>query len=159
MAKKGAATKRESKGSVGRPRIEFDMDVVGKLAEIQCTYAEIAAVCGVSEDTITRRVAEEPEFAEAIKRGRESGKESLRRVQWKLAMRGHPTMLVWLGKQALGQKDRADVTSGDQRMGTGVLVVPGVAEGDNWNVLAAGQQKALEEHARSIGDAATAGGK
>lgn len=106
--KRGTATTRESTGVVGRPRIEFDLDVVKGLAEIQCTYAEIAAVCQVSEDTITRRVAEDADFAEAIKRGREVGKESLRRVQWRLALRGHPTMLVWLGKQALGQRDRID---------------------------------------------------
>jgi hypothetical protein len=113
MAKQRPATTRKSKGTVGRPRIEFDMDTVQGLAAIQCTLAEIAAVCQVSEDTITRRLEEDPVFAEVIKKGRESGRESLRRVQWKLALRGHPTMLIWLGKQHLGQRDKFEHTGAD----------------------------------------------
>ena len=35
---------------------------------------------------------------------------SLRAKQFELAMRGNPTMLVWLGKQELGQTDRQQVS-------------------------------------------------
>jgi hypothetical protein len=35
---------------------------------------------------------------------------SLRRMQWQAAENGNPTMLVWLGKQYLNQKDKAEQT-------------------------------------------------
>jgi hypothetical protein len=38
-------------------------------------------------------------------KGREDVKMSLRRAQLQLALNGNPTMLIWLGKQLLGQQD------------------------------------------------------
>jgi hypothetical protein len=38
------------------------------------------------------------------------GRMSLRRKQWKAAEDGNTTMLVWLGKQYLGQSDKSEVT-------------------------------------------------
>jgi hypothetical protein len=32
----------------------------------------------------------------------------LRRLQWKLARAGNATMLIWLGKQWLGQTDKVE---------------------------------------------------
>ena len=101
------AGKGKAKGP-GRPRIEFDMEVVRGLAEIQATDEEVAAVCCCSVDTITRRKADDPDFAEALKRGRETGKSSLRRAQWKAALAGNTTMLIWLGKQHLEQADKTE---------------------------------------------------
>ena len=54
----------------------------------------------------------DPEFAEIITRGRANGKMSLRRVQWARAQAGSDTMLIWLGKQILGQRDKFE-HSGD----------------------------------------------
>ena len=103
----------ERHGGPGRPRLEFDLDRVRLLAGIQCTNAEIAAVCGCSEDTITRRTKDDPNFAEALRVGREQGKMSLRRRQWQLAMSGHAHMLIWLGKNILGQRDRLEHSGPD----------------------------------------------
>ena len=75
-----------------------------KLASKGRTLTEIAAYCDVSDDTISRR------FAEAIKRGKSLMRGSLRAEQFELAMRGNPTMLVWLGKQELGQTDRQQLS-------------------------------------------------
>lgn len=36
-------------------------------------------------------------------------KTSLRRAQFELAMKGNPTMLIWLGKQYLGQNELTEV--------------------------------------------------
>ena len=66
---------------------------------------EIAAVCGVSVDTLERR------FADTIKKGRETGNMSLRRKQVEVAMQGSVAMLIWLGKQRLEQKDQVDITA------------------------------------------------
>jgi AraC-like DNA-binding protein len=78
-----------------------------QLARIHCTYEEIAAVLGCSTDTLARR------FAERIEKGREEGKMSLRRVQFRAALLGSTTMMIWLGKQHLGQADQSKVQVGD----------------------------------------------
>jgi hypothetical protein len=91
---------------MGRPRIEFDRKIIERLASIQCTDKEIAAVLGVSFYTLARRKADDPEFVEFLERGRANGRATLRRLQWQRANAGSDTMLVWLGKQTLGQRDR-----------------------------------------------------
>jgi hypothetical protein len=59
----------------------------------------MAAVLGCSADTLERR------FAAVIKEGREQGKMSLKRKQYEVAMSGNVSMLIWLGKNILGQRD------------------------------------------------------
>jgi hypothetical protein len=52
---------------------------------------------------------------EAWESGREIGKASLRRTQIAVAQQGNPTMLIWLGKQMLNQKDKiAEEVSGPE---------------------------------------------
>src|SRR5216684_1825751 len=86
----------------GRPRKHVDLEMVGRLASIQCTHAEIASALGISVDTLTR----DRHFAEVYKRGAESGRKSLRRMQFESALKGNVTMMIWLGKQYLGQSDQ-----------------------------------------------------
>jgi hypothetical protein len=102
-----------SKG--GRPRKEIDQRTFEELCKIQCTLAEIAGVLRVSEDTVERWCEREygEGFAEVYKKHSAGGKSSLRRQQFALAMKGNATMLIWLGKQYLGQTDRTDRTEGD----------------------------------------------
>ena len=90
---------------MGRPLKDIDENQVLELAKIQCTYDEIAAVMACSVDTLSRR------FADVIKQGREEGLKSLRRAQYDKAIAGNPALLIWLGKQYLGQSDRMDVTA------------------------------------------------
>ena len=92
---------------VGRPKKELDVEQIRELATIQCTDGEIAAVMRVSVDTITRN------YAEMIKEGREHGKSSLRRAQYKLALAGNAQMLIWLGRFYLGQKEEINFTSSE----------------------------------------------
>lgn len=91
---------------MARPRIEFDYNEVRKLGELQCTYMEVAAFFECSIETIKRRLAEDEEFCAAYKMGLENGKMSLRRYQWRAAQKGNTSMLIWLGKQYLGQRDQ-----------------------------------------------------
>jgi len=93
---------------MGRPRIEIDWKEFDKLCGMQCTLVEIAGWFDCSEDTIERRVKEEYgiTFAEHYRKRSSKGKISLRRRQLEVAMSGNPTMLIWLGKQMLNQKDR-----------------------------------------------------
>lgn len=140
----------------GRPKKEINLKLVESLAIIQCTDEEMAACLGISVQTITRKKKEKrSSFVEAYKRGKEKGKTSLRRLQWKAAQgvtyyaylcdkkqayslenkcdefkakgktecldcvgaryttltefKGGATgMQIWLGKQWLGQKDKAE---------------------------------------------------
>ena len=85
----------------GRPKKEIDYNIVEKLAHIQCTQAEIAEILEIS----TRTLQKDKEFLRLYKKGIESGKSSLRRLQWKGAEAGNNSMLIWLGKQYLGQRD------------------------------------------------------
>ena len=39
----------------GRPKKHIDLELVEKLAHIQCTYGEIASTLGVSVDTLQRK--------------------------------------------------------------------------------------------------------
>jgi hypothetical protein len=80
------------------------------LCPIQATAAECASVLGISQDTLERRLKTEHgcTFTEFYNRHSAPGKCSLRRLQWKLARAGNPTMLIWLGKQWLGQTDKTE---------------------------------------------------
>jgi hypothetical protein len=69
---------------------------------------EIASAVGMCDDTLRTH------YSAVIKKGREQGNRSLRRMQWEAAKSGSIPMQIWLGKQLLGQKDKSDVTSGDQ---------------------------------------------
>lgn len=93
------------RGKPGRPLHPIDAKQVEELAKIHCTNAEIAAVLGCAESTLTER------FSEDLEKWRAVGKKSLRRLQWDLAETGNPTMLIWLGKNQLGQTDKTDLTS------------------------------------------------
>jgi hypothetical protein len=90
----------------GRPRKEIDWDEVRRLAEIQCTQEEVASVLGVALSTLKQY----PQFSAIHKEGSEAGRKSLRRLQWDKANSGNTAMLIWLGKQYLGQRDRVDHT-------------------------------------------------
>lgn len=95
---------------MARPKKIVDEDQIMKLAAINCSYAEIAAVVGVDPSTLTRR------FAQVIEKGREQGKMSLKRKQYEVAMGGNVSMLIWLGKQILGQRDIPLDNSGDDEI-------------------------------------------
>ena len=105
---------------MARPQIEIDWKTVKNLCGIQCTGQEIADVLDISYDTLERRVKSEfkMSFADYIKKNSANGKMSLRRKQYETAMSGNTTMLVWLGKQYLGQTDKqvVDNTSSDGSM-------------------------------------------
>lgn len=79
-------------------RVVFDDDVY-KLAAMGCTNREIAVWFDCDEDTLKRN------FASIIAKGREDMKQRLRQAQIRLALSGNATMLIWLGKNILGQSD------------------------------------------------------
>lgn len=99
-------SEKVKKNRGGRPKIEINYGDVERLGRIQCTQEEIASIMDVS----INRLRGDDKFLEAHKKGLENGKSSLRRAQFKAALGGNATMLVWLGKQLLGQKDKHEHT-------------------------------------------------
>lgn len=111
-------------------KIEVDLKLVHDLGTIDCTNTEAAAVLGMDVTTICKR----KDIQAALAKGRETGKASLRRVQWNKALgtrevvqidaQGKRTtitqavepnvaMLIWLGKQRLNQSERAIIGTSD----------------------------------------------
>lgn len=82
--------------------MDIDEAQVEEMAAIGCTVAEIAGIVGCSPRTVERRAAA------PVARGRARLNISLRRRQVEMAMAGNASMLIWLGKQLLGQRDKAD---------------------------------------------------
>tara|TARA_R100001086_G_scaffold224730_1_gene142778 strand:+ start:3566 stop:3883 length:318 start_codon:yes stop_codon:yes gene_type:complete len=83
----------------GRPKKELDTEMIERLSSIFCTNEEIASIVGCHRETLANN------YSTYIKKGRERGKSSLRRLQFQKAQDGNTTMLIWLGKQYLGQSD------------------------------------------------------
>lgn len=90
------------KNKGGRPKFKINYEEVEKLSQLHCTIAEIASFLGCHPETLSR----DKKFSELYKKGMDTGKMSLRRMQFKAASAGNVTMLIWLGKQLLGQTDK-----------------------------------------------------
>jgi len=93
---------------LGRPKVQIDARLFESLCRIQCTKREICGVLNVSDRTLMRWVKRNyggATFDAVHEKHSDVGKMSLRRAQIKLAEAGNATMLIWLGKQLLGQKD------------------------------------------------------
>lgn len=104
---------------------EIDWKLFENLCRIHCTESEICAIFGITEKTLAARCKEtfEKPFSQVFAEKRAGGKMSIRRRQYETAM-GRParydeqgnlleaeappdrTMLIWLGKQWLGQSDK-----------------------------------------------------
>jgi len=99
----------------GRPRIEIDKEDFEKLCGFQSTLLEIAGWFKCSDDTIEKwcKRTYKTTFTDINKRLSAGGKSSLRREQFKKALGGNVTMLIWLGKQHLDQKDKTEVDSSE----------------------------------------------
>ena len=107
-------TETNPKGA-GAEEIVIDWPVVDTLCKIQCTGEEIASVLDIDYDTLQSACKREKgcKFSDYIGQKKLGGKASLRRSQWKLAKDGNATMLIWLGKNMLDQKDKSEITGPD----------------------------------------------
>lgn len=83
-------------------------DEVYYLATLGCSTREIADWFNVSESTLKYN------FSEYITKGREEIKQKLRQAQIKTAMSGNAALLIFLGKNMLGQSDTPQLTDDDK---------------------------------------------
>ncbi len=87
-------------------RFVLDEQTVFHLAQWSLPMDEMAALMGLSINAFRDNLKRNPAIEIAFEKGRALMKAGLRHAQINLAMQGNPTMLIWGGKQHLGQKDR-----------------------------------------------------
>jgi hypothetical protein len=96
---------------MGRPTIKINQEEFEKLVGLCCTLDDIAGWFNCSPDTIENwcKKTYKETFSDTYKKKAAKGKVSLRRKQMEVALSGNVTMLIWLGKQHLGQVDKQDI--------------------------------------------------
>lgn len=137
------------------PKLVMDANTLRQIeaaGQIQCTLVEVAAILGSSEEPLRQFFRQWPEAADAYEKGKQNGKSSLRRQQFKLAM-SNPAMAIFLGKNYLGQADRHEVG------GTGGGAIPVRLESLTSAQLAALAGRLDAEIAQSEGGSDPAGEK
>ena len=93
-----------------RPKAVINWKMVDEYLRSQCDGAHIANILGIHPNTLYLACEEKfnVNFSEYSQQKKGEGKELLRARQFKAAMEGDKTMLVWLGKQYLGQREKTD---------------------------------------------------
>lgn len=73
---------------ITKPKIKLDPDRVKALAAEGRNQTQIAAMLGVSPDTLTRRKQEDPAVADALREGAEMAIGNVENVLYKMAVSG-----------------------------------------------------------------------
>ena len=99
----------------GRTPAVIDWDTVGKLLEAGCSGESIATQFGVHRTTLYNRCKADLglTFSTLSQQKKMLGDNLLRAKQYQTAMSGNVTMLIFLGKQRLGQSDKNELTGKD----------------------------------------------
>jgi len=84
---------------IGRNKTVIPEEQVMELSKLHCTNKEMADFFDVPLTTFTDN------FRDIITKGRLDTKQRLRAAQLKLALNGDRTLLIWLGKNILGQSE------------------------------------------------------
>ena len=105
----------ETENKVGRPELDLDWKLIDFLLEAGCSGYEIAAKIGVHHETVYRRVREQygENFTDYAAKKLPKGDANIRVVQYQKALKGDNSMLIWLGKNRLKQKDKEEIASNE----------------------------------------------
>ena len=123
--------KAETKRKVGRPKIELDPKDAKIFGYFRATYETMAEQIGCHYDTIRRAMQDEnSEFCKAYKKAFSGMKMKLSEAQLKHGLAGNASLLIWLGKQYLGQKDEP-APIGENKKGIVELMPDRLAESDD----------------------------
>ena len=69
-----------------------------------CTQQEVADILGITQQSVSEML-QKPAYKEAWERARSVTRYDVRRKQIDSALEGDRTMLIWVGKQVLDQRD------------------------------------------------------
>ena len=102
---------------MARPRKVIDAKQFESLCGLQCTKEEICLVLDVTDKTLESwcKRTYGKGFSEIFKQKRGLGRVSLRRSQFEVAKKGNVTMLIWLGRQYLGQSEHVMTDAEEKR--------------------------------------------
>lgn len=94
-------------GVAGRPEKPINWDRVNELLEAGCHGTEICPHFDLTPEAFYERVQKKfgINFSEYSQKKRQKGDSILREKQFKKAIKGDNTLLIWLGKNRLGQKE------------------------------------------------------
>lgn len=102
---------------MARPATIIDWPLVDRLLKAGANGVQVAARLGIHPDTLYRACDEDHKtgFAAYSAEKRAHGDTLIQEQQMNLAMKGNLAMLIWLGKQRLGQKDKqeTEITGGE----------------------------------------------
>lgn len=111
MVQKGGQKKGTPKAhNANRKKIPIDWDKVDLMLEAGCLGTEVAGEFKCSADTLYNRCEEDKGvlFSDYRRQKTSRGDGRLRVSQYKKALRGDNTMMVWLGKNRLMQKENPE---------------------------------------------------
>lgn len=99
-----------AKGQIKQAQAKIDKELFEKLCRCQCTAVEISKHFGINIETLRRWCKEtyNSTFEEIFEVLRYQGFTSLRAKQFAEAMKGNTTLLIFLGKNYLGQSDKVE---------------------------------------------------
>lgn len=118
---KKAAARKGAKTTAIKP---LNLDEIRNMSIVGMPMSDIALLCGVHRRTIERRARNDINIGRAMRR------HMLRKWQWKAAEEGSIPMLIWLGKQELGQSDKIEQTVEETRLHVTEVVVQHVPEAE-----------------------------
>lgn len=99
------AAKKKTAKKVTKPKFVPDYAMLEAIAGLFPTDEEIAVRLGCSVRTVRTLKKEDDEYIRIINEQQQNAKMKLRQLQFQQAMNGNTTMLIFLGKQKLGQAD------------------------------------------------------
>ncbi len=83
----------------------YDLKQVKLMGFFHASYETMAYILGTTADRIFKLMKNDKAFRNAYKRGEADLKLKLAQAQINLALSGNAQMLVWLGRNYLGQTD------------------------------------------------------
>lgn len=116
----------------------IDWERVNKLCQAGCNSSEIAAFLGIDRGLLYNHCLEvhKVSWSDYKSTQRSSGNAHLKEKQYSIALNGDKVMLIWLGKNRLGQSERHVVEHENRdfsKMSTAELIA--LRDGARSNVL------------------------
>lgn len=98
---------------MARPKKKIDFVYLKTICQRPISSEDVAAILGVSKDTIERAVKKE--YGIGLAAFKEQNLAGLRLTildqQIKIMNKGNASMAIWLGKQYCGQKDKTEIST------------------------------------------------
>jgi hypothetical protein len=103
----------DRKSLAGRPPKSIDWNLVEQYLLEGSSGQEIAQIFGIHADTLYDRCQKDfgINFSELSQTNYQKGNQIIRNKQLEVATNGNTSMLIWLGKQRLGQREQFPETA------------------------------------------------